>query len=121
MELNEQEAHCIARLLQGAFFGDSPFDGCSFCKFQCYKEGNNNLVTKAGAIRCKLTEETGVDLGFYEEPRLFKSNFPYSRFMHGANIEAKLYFQEQFDKICNGTAPKILRPKPKPPEQKTPE
>ena len=30
MELNEREAHCVARLLQGAIFGNDATDGCFF-------------------------------------------------------------------------------------------
>ncbi|MBQ9487748.1 MAG: hypothetical protein IJU91_08140 [Selenomonadaceae bacterium] len=43
MELTEQEAHCVARLLQGAIFGNEGalFNGCAFCKFQC---GNKKSV-----------------------------------------------------------------------------
>ena len=33
MELNEKEAHCVARLLQGALFGKSYLDGCDYCKW----------------------------------------------------------------------------------------
>ncbi|MBR6013349.1 MAG: hypothetical protein IK062_06165 [Selenomonadaceae bacterium] len=41
MILSEQEAHCVARLLQGAVYGEDFLSGCSFCKFPCSLVNHN--------------------------------------------------------------------------------
>lgn len=79
--LTEKEAHCIARLLQGAVFGKngSVFDGCAFCKFQCNMDGEkgdiaphyDEIIRKLWkAIRLKDTEKGNAKLreqGFTDE------------------------------------------------------
>ena len=80
MELNEQEAHCIARLLQGAIFADDALIGCQYCKFEC---GVKLPVLQT--IRKRLTEETGVDLGSMARGALPDDNFPHSTFLKNSN------------------------------------
>ncbi len=58
MELTEQEAHCIARLLQGALFSENILNGCDYCKNRCYE----NRWDIFFSIRKRLSEETDVDL-----------------------------------------------------------
>ena len=66
MELSEQEAHCVARLLQASLYGGDdknfgcPLDGCQYCKVQCYKQGENSSIFSH--LRKRFTEETGVDI-----------------------------------------------------------
>ena len=73
MELTEKEAHCVARLLQGAIYGGgghcfgNPFDGCFFCKYNCEtatgKEVDGSpLMTYPvyDKLLTRLTEETGL-------------------------------------------------------------
>ena len=90
MNLSEKEAHCVARLLQGAMFGESVLNGCRFCKFRC--EGQEDF----DAIRKRLYEETGVDLRLGAENNLLYSNFPYKRFLREANEETVIYFRNFF-------------------------
>lgn len=42
MELSEREAHCMARLLQGAWFGKRMLDACNYFKVQCYEDSEQN-------------------------------------------------------------------------------
>ena len=93
MELSEREAHCMARLLQGALFGENLFDGCAYCKFQCDKHADlrNSMYMQ---IRRRLTEETGVDLKFLPlDLSLAYLDFPYCKFLANANAEAREYFK----------------------------
>ena len=96
MELSEQEAHCIARLLQGGWFAKHPIDACAFCKYQCRKDDAPHDMSSA--MRKRLTEETGVDLGFVSH-EFYGSDFDYKRFLKNANEEAKNYFREYFTHI----------------------
>ena len=100
MELNEQEAHCIARLLQSALFGKSIFDGCNYCKVQCYKEDNRRFNMFA-ELRVRLTEETGVNLDRMVGGDLINSDFPYFKFLKAANDEIKIYFRDRFSRVCD--------------------
>ena len=59
MELTEKEAHCVARLLQGAIFGESVLNGCVFCKFRCNTE--SDPAPHLDKLRQKLWMETGVE------------------------------------------------------------
>ena len=94
MELTEKEAHCIARLLQGALFGEDILNGCKFCKFKCTTKGN--YAPHLDALRKRLTDETGVDLRLGSEGSLLYSRFPYKRFLKNANAEIIDYFQKYF-------------------------
>ena len=96
MELSEREAHCVARLLQGALFGKDIFDGCAYCKFQCYKDSEEHHLTMFRAIKERLTEEVGVDLGLEASAFLINSDFPYHKFLKNANPEIKEYFRTRF-------------------------
>ena len=64
MELSEQEAHCVARLLQASLYGGDdknfgcPLDGCQYCKVQCYKQGEHSPIFSH--LRKRFTEETGA-------------------------------------------------------------
>ena len=91
MELNEQEAHCIARLLQSALFGKSIFDGCFYCKHQC-----GNKLPMFQAIRDRLTEETAVDIDPIYYGEIPNSDFPYLKFLKNSNEHATAYFRERF-------------------------
>ena len=97
MELNEHEAHCVARLIQGAMFGRDVADGCQFCKFNC---GAHCGSQRAADLRKRLTEVTGVDLA----DRLSESAFPHDRFIKAANEEIKNYYRKEFGRLislCN--------------------
>lgn len=97
MELNEQEAHCIARLLQGGFFAKHPLDACQFCKYQCYKNEKERQMFYT--IRERLTKETDVDLGYYGFGSLYGSTFEYHRFLKNTNEETREYFKNYFMNI----------------------
>ena len=99
MELNEREAHCIARLLQGAWFGKSKFDGCNYCKYQCYKDDDKCGLHGFDNIKKRLTEETGVDLSPDASSFLLDSDFPYHKFLKNSNEEIRKYFRERFSNI----------------------
>ncbi len=96
MELSEKEAHCVARLLQGAIYGESQsvFNGCTFCKFRCKNE--KDPATHFDEIMLKLKAITGVDLGVGDGSRIPFSNFPYRRFLKNSNDEIKSYIYEYF-------------------------
>lgn len=93
MELNEREAHCVARLLQGAIFGKDITDGCAYCKFRC------ESPILAGEIRKRLTDETGVDLGVMDSGKLPRSDFPHGRFLMNAHEDSKKAYRKAFDHI----------------------
>lgn len=66
MELSDREAHCIARLLQGALNCERYYDACCFCKFEggC-KERNWNCKEPPTFFREfaeRLTGITGVEI-----------------------------------------------------------
>lgn len=93
MELNEQEAHCVARLLQGALLGENTLDGCDHCKNRCYE----NRWDMFYAIRKRLSEETGVELGAFQYGTLPHSDFPYGMFLKNASEKAKAYYRARFN------------------------
>lgn len=93
MELNEQEAHCIARLLQGIFLGDNTLDGCDFCKNRCYE----NRWDMFYAIRKRLSEETGVELLGMQYGTLPHSDFPYGMFLKNASEKTKAFYRAKFN------------------------
>ena len=95
MELTEKESHCIARLLQGAIFGESVLNGCTFCKFRCSTE--SDPAPHLDELRQKLWIETGVDLRFGSgKDKLPYSKFPYKRFLRASNEETIDYFRNFF-------------------------
>lgn len=105
MELTEQEAHCIARALQGAWFSTdsetgmgNSLDACQYCKYQCYKDETRPRMA-FGHIRKLLTEKTGVDLGVAAGAFLIGSEFPYRKFLKNANEEIKEYFRTRFEHV----------------------
>ena len=99
MELNEREAHCVARLLQSAWFGNGQFDGCKYCKYVCVAADNPDSLSGFNNIRKRLTEETGVDLTLTVGGFIYDSEFPYHKFLKNANEKAKNYFRHRFDNI----------------------
>ena len=93
MELDEKESHCVARLLQGAFYGESAVSGCTFCKFRCRESGEISMERK---IREKFMAETGVDLTQITTPSIVYSKFPYKKFLKNSNENIKEYFRKIF-------------------------
>jgi len=93
MELNEREAHCVARLLQGAILGENVLTGCDYCKNRCY-ETQWDILYK---IRERLTEETGVELGNFYYGTLPHSDFPYKMFLKNASDKVKDYYRARFN------------------------
>ena len=91
MELNEQEAHCVARILQGAWYGKDILNGCTYCKYPCV---DKQLLI--GEIKKRLTEETGVDLSPKTGGFIIDSEFPYDKFLRNANEPVKEYFRTRF-------------------------
>lgn len=107
IKFTEHEAHCVARMLQGAVYGENFLSGCSFCKFQCSLVGRNKYSEKIYSqqprwrqILDKLTKFTGVDCGIIDEGNLYGSKFPYKRFLKNSNAEAEEYFRNYFSD-CN--------------------
>ncbi len=103
MILSEQEAHCVARLLQASLYGGDdksfgcPLDGCQYCKVQCYKQAESSLIFNQ--LRNRFTEETGVDVGAEIYGTLPNSRFPYKKFLKNANAEIIDYFRNRFSDI----------------------
>ena len=102
IKFDEKEAHCLARLLQGAVYAENFLAGCSFCQFPCKLVRHNHRDEllqqdqRWRQILNKLTEKTGVDCGVMEKENLYGSDFPYKRFLKNANKEAKNYFRNYF-------------------------
>ena len=94
MELNEQEAHCVARLLQSLWYGQGALDGCGYCKYQCGEK-----LPMFHAIKKRLTDETGVDVSPIVYGELPDSKFPYLKFLKNANETALNYFRTYFTDI----------------------
>ena len=92
----EKESHCVARLLQGAIFGESLLTGRAFCKFRC--STREDPAPCLDSLREKLWTATGVDLRLASgKDTLPYSNFPYKRFLRAANNEVISYFRSFFD------------------------
>lgn len=107
VKFTEQEAHCVARMLQGAVYGEDFLSGCSFCKFKCSLAGRDKYSEKIYStnprwrqILDRLTKLTGVDCGIIDEGNLYGSKFPYKRFLKNSNAEAEEYFRNYFSD-CN--------------------
>lgn len=96
--LTEKELHCVARLLQGAIYGEehNVFDGCAFCMYQCHNE--IELAPNFELVMQKIMNKTGVDLSPAKH-RLIHSGFPYKKFLKNANEDAKEYFRNYFKNI----------------------
>ena len=96
-KFTEKELHCIARLLQGAIYGEhNVFDGCAFCKFNCATTNDPN--PDYDKLLKKLTAITGVDLS-PNQARLIHSRFPYRKFLRNANDKIKSYFKNYFKAV----------------------
>ena len=93
MELTEKEAHCVARLIQGALFTDDLLAGCEYCKFECIKNAESPSVFIS--MREKLTKETGVDLDIFDSD-LSNKHFPYKRFLKNSNDNIKKLLRTYF-------------------------
>lgn len=68
MELSEKEWHCVARMLQGGWYGykHRPDSACEFCKYrqECW-QGDWECYKPSGffkEVAEKITKLTGVDL-----------------------------------------------------------
>lgn len=95
MELDEREAHCVARLLQSAMFGKgNAMAGCAFCKYQC--DEKNTLYRK---IQEKFETETGVDLSETSSLDVLYCDFPYKKFLKNSNETVKEHFRNIFSDI----------------------
>lgn len=92
MNLSEKEAHCVARLLQGALLGENILDGCDYCKNRCFE----NRWDMFSTIRKRLTEETGVELGIFHYGSLPHSDYPYGMFLKNASETTKAYYRAKF-------------------------
>ena len=94
VELSDKEAHCVARLLQGAMFGKhNTMAGCAFCKYQCDKNSVYRQIQK------KFEEETGVDLEDDLPVDVIYSDFPYKKFLKNSNDNVREYFRKIFSDI----------------------
>ena len=98
MELSEKEAHCVARLLQGAIYGNGIWAGCGYCKFQC-RNGKWRLPG-FDDITERLTQETGVDLIRGCNMYNFENAHPHLRFLKNSNAETKRWVREQADEYA---------------------
>ena len=100
MVLNEQEAHCLARLIQSAAYGkdEGIFVGCNYCKYKCW-QSEKNIAPRFNEICQKLGDETGVDLTPHQHGSLISRGFPYKKFLKNANEESKAYFRNFFRDI----------------------
>lgn len=104
LELDEKEAHCVARLLQGAFYGKNVLVGCTFCKYQCLASViSENSVSMQSKIREKFMAETGVDLTSVISCDVVFSEFPYKKFLKNSNETVKRHFREVFEYLTQST------------------
>lgn len=107
VELTEQEAHCIARLLQSAIFSPDHnlFAGCRFCKYQCVKDAGEwedmSLVDlpRYDAVINNIMNETGVDVGPAVYGCIEPGGMPYKKFLKNSNEEIKEFFRNYFKDI----------------------
>lgn len=93
MTLTDEEAHCLARLLQSALYSghvNSIFVGCSFCKNSCKHAASYD------ALRRKLQDETGVDLSPAVYGSIQKGDFPYKKFLKNSNPKIRNYMRNFF-------------------------
>lgn len=106
MELTEKEAHCVARLLQGAIYGDTLWRGCEYCKYQCRRflpkksepHTQNLQLQTYESLLARLTQETGVDLGSAVDIEYVKHGFfPVNKFLINSNDEIKEYMRKSLD------------------------
>lgn len=110
MELDEKEAHCVARLLQ-TFLWQNRHNmyGCSFCKFECPRKGVEK--TRLLEIQQKFQDETGVDLVSIGWGHIPFSDFPYKKFLVNSNEKIQELFKNAFSEIPD--KPKSMLPKDK--------
>lgn len=96
LQLNEQEAHCIARLLQSYLYEneDDFLTGCSYCKYKC-----GSRLSMFYEIRKRLTVETGVDVMGGGHSPLPHGKFPYMTFLKNANEEILEQYQTIFSNL----------------------
>lgn len=100
MELSEKEAHCVARLLQGAIYGErNVLNGCLFCKYCCDNSDNNEPVPHYDEILKKFSKETGVDLSPCMSRDIYHSDFPYKKFLKNSNETVKEQFRNFFKDV----------------------
>ena len=98
MELTEKEAHCIARLFQGAAYGDNVLNGCTFCKYNCYENGKVVPPPMYEEVLEKVTELTGVDIRpFKNRASMMFSEFPYKKFLKNSREDTKEYFRKMIE------------------------
>ena len=95
MELTEQEAHCLARLLQGALFNENILTGCDYCKNRCYE----NRCDIFFLVRKRLSEATDVDLKPEQYAELPHSDFPYGIFLKNASEKTKAWYRVKFNQL----------------------
>ena len=98
MELTEKEAHCVARLIQGALFANDIIAGCEYCKFRCFDDPENPALF-AGEIRRRLEKETGVDLNVLWGVDLPHSKFPYGKFLKNAHAKVKEEYRKRLEAV----------------------
>ena len=67
--------------------------------FHEIEENGERKITMLAKIRKRLTEETGVDLGYGRNDTLYGSNFPYQQFLINSNEETRNYFKNYFANI----------------------
>ena len=93
MELTEKEAHCVARLIQGALFADNILAGREYCKFECFRDTESRNMFNV--MRERFEAETGVDLN----PivcGLGEKHFPYRKFLKNSNDNIKKLLRTYF-------------------------
>ena len=107
MELNEREAHCVARLIQGGVLEGSIFYGCAYCKYHddCWPKESKHGGIFLYDIRKRLTKETGVDLSFISKGRFdIDSSFPHGTFLKNSNEKVKDFYRKtcrELIEICD--------------------
>ena len=105
MELDEREAHCLARLIQGALHGDSIFDCCAFCRYPCYDLARDKMYSSwfYKEIFYKLEAATGVSLGaLVSEKDDGEFESPFDRFLINANPKARAFVEHYLKDVADG-------------------
>lgn len=70
ISISEKDLYCIAKILQSSLFGQSQFDGCEFCRYQCHVQCENKVIALAPnyeKVIFRLQDITGIDFGVWEK------------------------------------------------------
>ena len=104
MELDEREAHCVARLIQGGLKTDNILNGCLFCKYPCKYTSNGVTIGNVNmALRNRLEKETGVIIGTYRGRTAFDEfRSPFNYLLVNSNPQARGLVERYMKDVAEG-------------------